>query len=230
MDTINQNSIAANIIDKHTADIWHHRPTIKLLIKGLVIALPLMILLFVVSLLLSLVFGFISPISNLISPGSEDPHWIFHIISIGLLLGLFYILGLTAKSKERLSYFSTFEEGYLSQLPLYRTTRELVQQFSGLKKLPFSQVVLVDPFNNGVLMTGFVTEKATDDLYTVFVPTAPNPTNGSIYHVPKSRLRMVSAPAEAAMRTVVGMGTGSTCLFKEKKVKDVQVDKVFASL
>ena len=81
--------------------------------------------------------------------------------------------------------------------------------------MPFKQVVLVDPFDSGVLMTGFVTEKINEDLYTVFVPTAPNPTNGNIYHVPKTRLHLLTSKADEAMRTVVGMGTGSSCLFDD---------------
>jgi uncharacterized membrane protein len=222
MDTIHRNGLTAKIIKKQRSQIWHHHPTIRLLVKGLVISLPLIILLLIVSLVLSLVFGFISPLSKMISPGTEEPHWIYHIFSISLLLGLFYIIGVTAKNKRRKSYFLAFENDYLNQVPLYRTTRELVQQFSGLKKVPFSQVVLDDPIDNGVLMTGFVTEKVTDNIYTVFVPTAPNPTNGNIYHVPKSRLKLISTPSESAMRTVVGMGTGSTCLFKEKEVEVIK--------
>ncbi len=127
-------------------------------------------------------------------------------------------------------YFAIFEGEYLRNVPLYGTLKELVQQFSGLKKVPFSQVVLIDPFDSGVLMTGFITEKVSDDIYTIFVPTAPNPTNGNIYHVPKSRLKLISTPAEAAMRTVVGMGTGSTCLFKEREVETKKPEAALVEL
>ena len=79
--------------------------------------------------------------------------------------------------------------------------------------MPFKQVVLVDPFDSGVLMTGFVAEEIENGLFTVFVPTAPNPTNGNVYHVPASRLKFLDIKAEKAISTVVGMGTGSSCLF-----------------
>ena len=83
--------------------------------------------------------------------------------------------------------------------------------------MPFSQVVLVDAYNTGVLLTGFVTETVSGDIYTVFVPTAPNPMNGNIYHVPASQLRFLDIEPEKAMRSIVGMGTGSSELFTAKE-------------
>ncbi len=112
--------------------------------------------------------------------------------------------------------FKSFEDKYLLQIPLYSTLRETIAQFSGLKKMPFSQVVLVDAYNTGVLLTGFVTETVTKGIYTVFVPTAPNPMNGNIYHVPASQLKFLDIEPEKAMRSIVGMGTGSSALFAAK--------------
>jgi hypothetical protein len=41
---------------------------------------------------------------------------------------------------------------------------------------------------------------------------------------------MVSTPPESAMRTVVGMGTGSTCLFKEKKMDHKLAEQILVAL
>lgn len=84
--------------------------------------------------------------------------------------------------------------------------------------MPFSQVVLVDAYNTGVLLTGFITETVSKEIYTVFVPTAPNPMNGNIYHVPASQLRFLDIEPEKAMRSIVGMGTGSTVLFEADEI------------
>jgi uncharacterized membrane protein len=98
-----------------------------------------------------------------------------------------------------------------------------------MKDLPFSQVVLFDPYNTGVLMTGFVTDKINDELFTIFVPTAPNPMNGNIYHAPKTTLTFLTVSSQEAMRTIMGMGTGSGDMIrgmkiKEEKVKDIIVN------
>jgi uncharacterized membrane protein len=80
-------------------------------------------------------------------------------------------------------------------------------------------------------MTGFVTEEVGNDLYTVFVPTAPNPTNGFVFHIPASRLQFVEVKTESAMRTVVGMGTGSSCLFvtEDENKKEIENPAFFST-
>ncbi len=89
-----------------------------------------------------------------------------------------------------------------------------MRQFFGAKKTPFSQVVLVDVFDNGSLMTGFITDdEIKEDFFTVFVPTGPNPTNGFIFHVKKDKVKYLDTRPEDAMRTIIGMGTGSRILF-----------------
>ena len=113
-------------------------------------------------------------------------------------------------------YFKSFENKYLLKVPLYATILDTIAKFAGTKKMPFSQVVLVDAYNTGVLLTGFVTESASEGIFTVFVPTAPNPMNGNIYHVPASKLKFLDIEPEKAMRSIVGMGTGSSSLFAAK--------------
>ena len=100
----------------------------------------------------------------------------------------------------------------LSRIPFYSTLRDTVQQFFGRKKMPFSQVVIAEVMNTK--MTGFVTDERDDHTFTIFVPTAPNPTNGFIFHVKESQLEFLDARPEDAMRTIFGMGTGSSKLFQ----------------
>src|SRR5690606_9729161 len=123
-----------------------------------------------------------------------------------------FLIGLLVRNRVGKVYFKRFEKKYLTKLPLYNLIHQTVYQFVGLKKLPFSEVVLLDPFRSGTMMTGFVTDQVNDELYTIFVPTAPNPTNGNIYHVPKELLTFLSVSTQDAMRTVMGMGTGTASM------------------
>ncbi len=73
-------------------------------------------------------------------------------------------------------------------------------------------------------MTGFVAEQLSPNMYSIFVPTGPNPTNGFIFHVPEEKIQFVDAKPEDAMRTIIGVGTGSSILFssaeKKKMIKE----------
>ena len=203
---------------------WKKRKSLNIIINGLIASLPVLILLLLIQVIFNLILSIIAPISYLITPGSLEPHWIYHVISALLLLGLFYLIGTLYNHHSGNRYIKHFEREYLFQIPLYTTVRDLVNQFTQLKKVPFSQVVLIDPYDNGVLMTGFVTDQVSNDIYTIFVPTAPNPTNGNIFHVPLERIKFVKANSDSALRTIVGMGTGSSCLFSPgdaEKLKDI---------
>ena len=184
---------------------------------GLVLILPTVIILFLLSLIFKFVFNLVSPISALLNGNAEKHSFLINVLALLILLGLIFIIGLILRNTARKRYFKTFESKYLLQIPLYSTVQEIIAQFTGLKKMPFSQVVLVDAFNTGVLLTGFVTENNYGDIFTVFVPTAPNPMNGNIYHVPASQLKFLEIEPEKAMRSIVGMGTGSSILFTAKQ-------------
>jgi uncharacterized membrane protein len=186
---------------------------IRTLLNGLLLILPTIIILFLLSLIFKFVFNFVAPISAVLDKNADSHAWFINLLALFILIALVFIIGLIMRDTRGQRSFKSFEDKYLLQIPLYSTLKETVAQFSGLKKMPFSQVVLVDAYNTGVLLTGFVTEKVTDGIYTVFVPTAPNPMNGNIYHVPVAQLKFLEIEPEKAMRSIVGMGTGSTILF-----------------
>lgn len=180
------------------------------LIQGFLILLPLSIVLILISFIFNFIFGIVSPISSILDPGTEEPHWLINFLSLGILVLFIFIIGALIRNRVGKLYFAKFEKKYLTKVPLYSLIHQTVYQFVGLKKLPFSEVVLIDPFDSGTQMTGFITDRINDELFTIFVPTAPNPTNGNIYHVPKSKITFLSASTQDAMRTIMGMGTG-TC-------------------
>jgi uncharacterized membrane protein len=196
--------------------LWTKTFFIKTLLNGLLVVLPSIIILFLLSLIFKFVFNLVSPISALLDRNAESHAFFTNILALLILVVFIFIIGLILRNRRSKRMFKIFEYKYLLQIPLYSTLQETIAQFSGLKKMPFSQVVLVDAYNTGVLLTGFVTETATAGVYTVFVPTAPNPMNGNIYHVPASQLKFLDIEPEKAMRSIVGMGTGSSILFDAK--------------
>ncbi|NHE58060.1 DUF502 domain-containing protein [Cyclobacterium plantarum] len=205
---------------------WTKSFFIKTLLNGLFLILPMIIILFLLSIIFKFVFNLVSPISALLDNNSESPALFVNVLALLILIGIIFVIGLILTNGRSKRIFKVFEYRYLLQIPLYSTIQETIAQFTGLKKMPFSQVVLVDAFNTGVLLTGFVTEAVSDDMYTIFVPTAPNPMNGNIYHVPACQLKFLDIEPEKAMRSIVGMGTGSSILFvtKDGLKQDASVD------
>lgn len=191
------------------------------LLQGFLILLPLTIILILLSIVFNFIFGLVAPLSSALAPGTEDPHWLINLLSLAIFCLFIFLIGVLVRNKVGKFYFKNFEKKYLTKIPLYNLIHQTVYQFVGLKKLPFSEVVLLDPFRSGTMMTGFITDQIGEELYTVFVPTAPNPTNGNIYHVPKELITFLSASTQDAMRTVMGMGTGTAAMLKNMDLTEI---------
>ena len=184
------------------------------IIGGVVVVLPLALLVTLIRFIWAFTTGLLTPLRGILPIPGHVESWLLDLISLVMVLLAFFLLGLIVRTSIGGRLFKSLESRFLDPLPLYATLRNTVQQFAGQKKMPFSEVVLVDAFGNGTLMSGFVTEEIGEDVLTVFVPTAPNPTNGFVFHVKKDQVIHVDIKTEEAMRTIIGMGTGSSALFK----------------
>ena len=110
-------------------------------------------------------------------------------------------------------FLNKAEDRYMMKIPGYKMAKETVQQFFGKNRSFFREVVLVDIFNTGTLMTGFITDDQ-GEMITVFVPTGPNPTSGNIYHMPFERVIKTSASVDSGMKSIISCGAGSAQVFE----------------
>jgi len=190
---------------------------ITTLLGGLVVMLPLAIFIA----LFSIVWGFLqkllTPLTDYIAQITEWSNFIVNTISIAGLILIFFGVGIIVRTNFGQSIINYIEREWLEKLPFYGTIKETVQQFSGAKEMPFSKVVLVDVFNTGTRMTGFVTDRLDNGDVTVFVPTGPNPTNGFIFHLHPEQIEEINATTEEAMRSIIGIGVGSNKVIKPKE-------------
>ncbi len=189
---------------------------INTLIGGFLVLLPLAIFAFILKLIIQFVVNIIRPLTELIN--LEIPLFLINLMVFTGLIIFCFLIGLFIRTQLGRTSLRYFEVNWLEKLPAYGTIRDIVQQFMGAKQTPFQRVVLVDAFDAGTYMTGFITDE-DDVMYTVFAPTAPNPTNGFVFHVPKDKVIHIDARAEVAIRTVVGLGVGSLVMINASAKK-----------
>ena len=137
------------------------------------------------------------------------------IIVLGIIVGGCFLLGLLIKTKLGKMLHKAIEKAILHRFPGYSLLRETVEQLLGGKKSPFSTVALVQIYGNETLMTAFVTDEHENGMFTVFVPTGPNPTSGNIYHLEAKCVHVVDVSVESTMRSIISCGAGSTKLIEE---------------
>lgn len=189
------------------------------LIGGILSILPLATLIIIFRWIIGFVGDFLHPIVNMFNTDSQWVELAIYAISIVSILFLFFAIGLFIQTSFGKITFDFIERRYLSKIIGYRTIKEIVIQVFGGNKKFFSEVVLVDVFNSGTLMTGFITDHCEQSQYvTVFIPTGPNPTSGNIYHVKEDKVQRTEISVDVALKTIISCGSGSSAVL-EKRVK-----------
>jgi uncharacterized membrane protein len=178
------------------------------ILGGVVVILPMFIFIMVFKWLFGWVTDIIQPLTNLIVTKSHMSEIIADALVIAVIVISCFIIGIIVKTKIGKFIHENLESRILKVAPGYGTIKEIVLQLIG-KKFPFSSVALVRIFENDTLVTAFITDSHADGSYTIFVPTAPNPTSGFICHVKGEYVQHIDIPIEEAMRSVITCGAGS---------------------
>ncbi len=97
---------------------------------------------------------------------------------------------------------------------VYNSVKQVVATFSTSNRNTFSQVVLVQYPREGIWSVGFLTNKtqaeaqarAGQELWSVFVPTSPNPTSGFVLLLPPEDITPLDMSVGDGMKLVISGG------------------------
>jgi len=190
------------------------------LIGGVVALAPLTLIVLLFRWVINLIGRTLTPlVDTILQDPDPNPYLKFaiYLLSVTAILLFFFIIGLIIRTRL-FRFLNRAEDRYLQKIPGYKLAKETVQQFFGKNRSFFKEVVLVDIFNTGALMTGFITDDQ-GDIISVFVPTGPNPTSGNIYHLQKERVTRTTAPVDVGMKTIISCGAGSAEVFASTAIK-----------
>lgn len=194
----------------------------KYFITGLVTLLPVAVTIWVahffVNFLTKPFMGIMHYILSFFSFGPLQTEEGLRILSqVFILISLFLFtlgLGLVAR---RYFFHSLLKIGdqILFKIPLvnkiYKTSKDIIQSLFASKNQSFKQVVLVTFPAPGCYCLGLIasdaprtcSDAADDELFSVFLPTTPNPTTGYLIMSPKRDLLFLSMKSEDAIKYIV---------------------------
>jgi len=184
------------------------------LIGGVVALAPLTLIILLFRWVINVIGRNLSPVvDRFLQDPDPDPLFqlALYVLTFIAVLLFCFIIGIIVRTRLW-AFLNQAEDRYLLKIPGYKLVKETVQQFFGKNRSFFREVVLVDIFNSGTLMTGFITDDQ-GEIITVFVPTGPNPTSGNIYHMQKDRVMKTSASVENGMQSIISCGAGSSEVF-----------------
>ncbi|WP_404423520.1 DUF502 domain-containing protein [Nibricoccus sp. IMCC34717] len=151
-------------------------------------------------------------------PASLRQHqWVWNILAT--LIVVILITGLGYISRYVLGqYFGGVAQRFILHIPgvnsVYNTVKQIVDTFGSQSRNSFSQVVLVQFPRTGCYTIGFLTSKvqgeaqakAGRELWSVFVPTTPNPTGGYMLLLPPEEIIPLDISVGEGMKMVISGG------------------------
>ena len=115
-------------------------------------------------------------------------------------------------------YFLQIGEQAIQRVPgvgtVYNSVKQIVATFGSQNRNLFSKVVLVEYPRKGIWTLGFLTNKQQgeaqsvvgSELWTVFVPTTPNPTSGFLLLLPKDEIVELEMSVGEGMKMIISGG------------------------
>lgn len=186
----------------------------SLFINGIITILPITITLMVIGFAVRVINRFFSPVRCFIQ--NTALHTIPYAEFI-IIFGLVLALGMVYKLFIIKSFFNTIDK-LLSSVPLIRTlhtgVRQLIKSLTTQDSFSFKHVVLVEFPRHGVYSLGFVmsefpaeiSQEKNKKLFSVYVPTTPNPTTGFLIICEESQFTVVDLTRQEAMALIVSGG------------------------
>jgi uncharacterized membrane protein len=145
---------------------------------------------------------------------------VWDILATLVLVALITLLGLI--SRYVLSkYFFGLVDRLIRSIPavssVYNAIKQIIDTFSTQNRNVFSKVVLVEFPRKGMYSVGFLTnkmhgevqEKTTEVVWSVFVPTTPNPTTGFLVMLPKDDIIELDMSIGDGMKLIISGGAVS---------------------
>jgi uncharacterized membrane protein len=145
--------------------------------------------------------------------------WYWSLAAFSLALGLICVVGQVARHYLGKKLIATMDT-VLLRIPflnkIYGTVKQVKEAFSG-QKSAFEQAVLVEFPRKGVYSLGFITseqrnevqQKTPESVFSVFVPTTPNPTTGFLIFVPEAEFTRLNMSVPDAIKTIISLGAVS---------------------
>lgn len=187
---------------------WHLRTRVA---QGMLALVPLIVTVVVLRFLLDVMSGILLP---LIDPWVDHwPPFARAMLSLAVLLGLLYLLGLVASrvvGRRVLEVGETLVLKVPFVKTIYSASKQVVAAFQGPGARSFKSVVFIEFPRPGMRAVGFQTGRFTDGegraWVTVFVPTTPNPTTGFLQMVPEADVTRTDFTVEEGVKMVMSLG------------------------
>lgn len=189
--------------------------------SGVILVAPICLTVWVFSKIIDFVGGTFKPLFLVFVPGGlrDRPglEAVWSILATLIVMALVALLGYVSRYVFGKFFFSMGDR-FIQTIPgvnaVYNTVRQIVNTFSSQSRHMFNKVVLVEFPRKGSWTIGFLTntvqgeaqEKAGKEIWTIFVPTTPNPTSGFLLMMPRAEVIELDMAVGEGMKMIISGG------------------------
>ena len=185
------------------------------LLGGLFVVLPVVLLYLVALKALQLAVKFSTPIAAVV-PAGLSPVKSPLLIAVVLIVGASFLVGLAMRSAPARRFGRRAEMETLGRFPPYKFLKGMTGALAGGADGPgFHPALLVQP--NGTRLFVLIIEEHGDEAVTVFVPSAPTPTIGTVQIATRDRLQPLDAKGGEVLQVLGNWGIGARSLLEKAR-------------
>lgn len=186
--------------------------------SGALLLAPLIVTVWAFSTIIDIVGGTFRPVYRDYIPDSLQRipfFWdlVATLVVVLLVTGLGYLSNYVFGK-----FFLSMGERAIQRIPgigaVYNSVKQIVATFGAQNRNLFNKVVLIQFPRPGVWVIGFLTNKqqaepqiqSGKELWTIFLPTTPNPTSGFLLMVPKDEVQELEMSVGDGMKMIISGG------------------------
>ena len=187
-------------------------------ISGALLLAPLFVTVWAFAQIIALVGGTVRPLFFDRLPATlRDLPFLWDVVSTISVVLIVTALGYVSRYVFG-KFFVSIGERFMLSIPgvsaVYNTVKQIVDTFGTQNKNLFNQVVLVEFPRPGIWAIGFLTNKTqgeaqaktAEEVWTVFVPTTPNPTSGFLILCPAREITPLEMSVGEGMKMIISGG------------------------
>ncbi|MDO8539588.1 MAG: DUF502 domain-containing protein [Opitutaceae bacterium] len=187
-------------------------------ISGVLLLAPLVVTLWAFSTIINMVGGTFRPLYEHSIPESLQRLPFFWDLMATIVVVLFVTALGYFSSYVFGKYFFSVGERAIQRIPgiggLYNSVKQIVTTFGTQKRNLFTKVVMVEFPRKGIWVLGFLTNKTQGEaqalcggeVWTIFVPTTPNPTSGFLVMMPRHEVTELEMSVGDGMKMIISGG------------------------
>lgn len=203
---------------------------------GILTILPVVVFVSIIQWIFNLISGIsyklivILPVDTITSDNNEII-WYWKITSILMLITIMWLIGVVINHYYIGNKISKYTKKIISKIPILNILFRISKQINNMSanKTLYEEVVVVEHPSPGLYSIGFITSDKTEKLeeligskvYSVFIPTSPNPTNGFLCIATDQKVKKTKISVQPAFEYIISMGT----LITLEDVKELEQKK-----